>query len=387
MNILFVTNIDPRLKNSGSAQRTNLLWESLKRHGRVFSYFADDTIDCEKEYIDGEHPLFRFLPQKVKSNIWHPIHSLLENLSVFSIFRYRKYRYPNPCDVFGPFKFDLVVVRYIGTACCYKFWKISPMVIDIDDFPLQVFDTTKGQKRNCLARSLGYWLTKIQTEHIIRKSAGCWIANSSQTNVFGHHFIYLPNISNEPSDCYDKSYQEREGLFTVGNMSYLPNYEGTDRFLKEVWPTFHRENPDVKYRIAGKGAPSELALRWNSLEGVDYLGFVDNIEELYQKCLATIVPIYGGGGTCIKTLESLSYSRTCLSTSFGLRGLPESILDGKHGLIAFNNADDLIQAYKSLHEKERMRNYEHEGLLYYKANHSKILFEKAVDQLLNKYTE
>lgn len=386
MNILFVTNIDPRLKNSGSAQRTNLLWESLKRHGRVFSYFADDSTACDEEHIEGEHPLYRFNAQTIKSPFWHPLHSVLENLSVFSIFRYKKYKYPDPCSVFGNVKFDLVVVRYIGTACFYKFWKIAPMIIDIDDYPIQVYDTTKGLKRKFLTRSLGSWLTRIQTEHIIKKAQDCWIANSTQTKLFGHQFIYLPNISNEPSESYDYAYPEREGLFTVGNMSYAPNYEGTDRFLKEIWPAFHKEHPDVRYRIAGKGAPSEYALKWNSLEGVEYLGFVDDIEDLYKKCLATVVPIYGGGGTCIKTLESLSYSRTCLSMPFGLRGLPENILDGKHGLIAVNNSDDLIRAYDSLNEKEKRSDYEHEGRTYFKANHTKSLFERAVDRLLSKYT-
>ena len=70
MNILFVTNIDPRLKNSGSAQRTNLLWESLKRHGRVFSYFADDSTACDEEHIEGEHPLYRFNAQTIKSSVF-----------------------------------------------------------------------------------------------------------------------------------------------------------------------------------------------------------------------------------------------------------------------------------------------------------------------------
>ena len=387
MNILFVSNIDPRLKNSGSAQRTNLLWESLQKYGRVFAYYPDLSLISKEELTEGEHPIFRFRPSKKTLSIWRPLHSLLENLSVFSILRYKKYKYPNPCIVFGGCRFDLVVVRYIGTACFYKFWNIAPMLIDIDDYPLQVYHTMKGMKRGFLTRQLGAWITKKQTDYIISKSADCWIANSSQLNVGGHNFCYLPNISNEPSDSYDTSFPDRKGLFTVGNMSYAPNYYGVDKFLTDIWPAFHKKYPDVIYKIAGKGAPDAYIKKWNSYEDVEYMGFVDDIEILYKECFATVVPVYGGGGTCIKTLESLSHSRTCISTPFGLRGLPEEIMDGKHGLIAFNNSDDFIQAYESLLNADNKCDYEREGRSYFLANHSIRIFEKAVNQLISKFVD
>lgn len=385
MNILFVSNTDPRVKNTGSEQRTNLLWKCLQQYGRVFSYYADQYMNCNEELTDGDYPIYRFRPTKRTLSIWRPLHSLLENLSVFSILRYKKYRYPDPCTVFGGCNFDLVVVRYVGTACFYKYWNIAPMLIDIDDYPLQVYHTIKGVKRGYLFRELGAWITKKQTDYIISKTADCWIANSSQLNIGRHHFCYLPNISNEPSDSYDSSYLNRKGLFTVGNMSYGPNYLGVDKFLTSIWPAFHKKYPDVIYQIAGKGAPDVYSTRWKSYEGVEYLGFVDDIEILYKECLATVVPIYGGGGTCIKTLESLSHSRTCISTPFGLRGLPENIIDGKHGLIVFNNADDFIQAYEFLLHSEDKYYYEREGRYYFLTNHSLKIFEQAVYQLIIRH--
>lgn len=129
-------------------------------------------------------------------------------------------------------------------------------------------------------------------------------------------------------------------------MQYQPNYMGIDKFVNEIWPSVHKTYPWLQYFIGGKNAPKAYADKWNLTPGVKYLGFVNNLNALYEYCLATVVPIDQGSGTCIKTLESLAYSRVCLARPFGTRGIEKEATNGFNGLHIFQNAKEFLSLLK-----------------------------------------
>ena len=101
----------------------------------------------------------------------------------------------------------------------------------------------------------------------------------------------------------------------VGKLDWHPNTEGLKWFLDEVAPYL---NENIKVSIVGKGDfPIE---RYTSLSQVEFIGFVERLEELYQSCDACLIPIFSGSGTRIKVIEALSYGTPILSTSFGVQG-------------------------------------------------------------------
>lgn len=346
MNILFVSSGDPRYYKSGGEQRTHLIWESLTRHGRVFSLVYDWNSTTEGDLIEGEHPLFKFRPEFKKKNIGYKANCLPKYLTGVSLNIGRYIVFPNPIIVFNCAHFDLVVSRYISPLYLYEFWDLAPVIIDIDDYPMQVFETINSPQLHFPLRQIGRYLIKWKTNFVFKKARGGWLSNKEQIGLCGSNYHYLPNIPNRPSDNYLENHEDRKNLFTVGLMDYAPNLEGINRFLSEIWPSFHTKHPEVKYYIVGRNAPEEDITIWNNTEGVEYLGFVENLELLYQGILATVVPIYSGGGTCIKTLESMAFSRTCLSSEFGARGLPEHVITDKKGVIVYESADDFIGAYE-----------------------------------------
>jgi hypothetical protein len=63
------------------------------------------------------------------------------------------------------------------------------------------------------------------------------------------------------------------------------------------------------------------------MPGVRVLGHVPDVAQSYQECLATITPIFYGGGTRVKVIEAVSFKRAVISTTLGVEGLglrPES---------------------------------------------------------------
>lgn len=384
MNILYVPTRDPRLTNGGNEQRTNFLWNSLKRYGRVYTFISDDSLETKEEMIEGEFPIYKYRPKYNKKSPWFVVNHVLEWLLLFSIYKHKSTYCPDPTHVFHNTHFDIVVARYISAACFYKYWKIAPMVIDIDDYPLQVYLTIQKEQLPSGLRQIGEIMTKWQTKKMVNRSVGVWMSNEKQVKLLGTNCHFLPNISQGPSDKYDSDFSDRKDLFTVGSMIYPPNCIGVSRFLKEVWPCFHKKHPDVKYYIIGKGADDEYIKTWRSFEGVEYLGFVDDLEAVYQQSLAAVIPIYMGGGTCIKTLEAMAFSRMCISTPFGARGLPESVIKEEKGVLIFNDKEDFVKAYERICDEEYRKSKEQLGRETIQNTYSQQNFDAAVDKVMKK---
>ncbi len=102
----------------------------------------------------------------------------------------------------------------------------------------------------------------------------------------------------------------------VGGES-LPNVDGIEWFLREVWPQIHTVNPAAHLHVCGKvctklkSAPAGVTLR----------GLVDDLTAEYEQAAAVIVPLRAGSGMKIKLVEALVHGRACVSTSVGLQGL------------------------------------------------------------------
>ena len=382
MNILYITTSDPRLKKTGSEQRTNLLWESLKRYGRVYTFQVRNYVGNDAEMIEGEHPICKFYPIIKRYSFWHFLNSIINRLTPFNPWNRKTVIQPIVADVFKGIKFDLVISRYIYPLCDYKYWEIAPLLIDIDDHPYQVYETICKNSVPLGLKNIGKYLTKIHTNYIINKSAGGWIANEEQLHLCGKNYGFLPNIPQMPSVKYNVDYNSRNYLFTVGDMGYKPNKDGVTTFLTKIWPLFHQKHPNVSYYIAGKGATDAEKKSWNNYEGVKYLGFVEDLEALYEKTLATVVPIYSGGGTCIKTLESMAYSRPCISTSFGARGIANDVIQGEKGILLFENAESFIHAYDRLLEKNCCHRIEMQGKNVQLSSYSVNAFNDAIDKVI-----
>ena len=57
------------------------------------------------------------------------------------------------------------------------------------------------------------------------------------------------------------------------------------------------------------------ALPVAALPNVEVSGFVQDLPPVYERAAFTVAPIYWGGGTKIKVLESLAYGRTCVASA------------------------------------------------------------------------
>jgi polysaccharide biosynthesis protein PslH len=143
-----------------------------------------------------------------------------------------------------------------------------------------------------------------------------------------------------------------EEILFFGQFDYAPNAHGVLRFLREGWPELAAARPDARLRLAGKGAGEEIERAAARADRVELVGVVEDMAEELSRSRITIVPIWQGGGTRLKVLESLAAARPVGGTSLGVEGV--GFRDGEHGVVADEPAELARRAAELLADPERL---------------------------------
>jgi hypothetical protein len=124
-------------------------------------------------------------------------------------------------------------------------------------------------------------------------------------------------------------------FFHLGSMDWLPNLEGIQWFLKEVWPLAIARKPDIRLFLAGRNMPEALLQRKEA--GVEILGEVEDAGDFIRRHGIMVVPLRSGSGMRIKMIEGMEQGRAIVSTRIGAEGIDGQ--DGAHFFLADNPAD------------------------------------------------
>lgn len=339
MNILFLSWNDPRLHDSGSKQRSHLIYRTLCGLGPTY---AAIPAMAGKTALLGNPRIARVSAEHKFSPRW-----LVRNFTMRAI--------PEiilPCSAAPAWpadwpSFDLVVVRYPTLASYWQPWKWAPTLLDLDDLPSDLLETRakgfRGPLANHLVRS---WQTAV-----CRQCARIWLTYPAQADSLPSEIPtdILENIPFAPDTAtYDETDPQLPYLFTVGVLSHPPNYHGLRRFLREVWPVLHAAFPALQWKIAGRDCPSDIAEECAAAPGVELLGFAPDLAPLYRHALACLVPVATGSGTCIKVREALLWGRTCLGWPFAFRGIPAADQTSANGIFPCKAPDEFVSALQSL---------------------------------------
>lgn len=112
---------------------------------------------------------------------------------------------------------------------------------------------------------------------------------------------------------------EPDTLFHIGAMDWAPNVEGVDWFIKKVWPVIRRENPNIKFYLAGKAMPEKYYKLED--EGIYCMGEVANAQGFMNSKQIMVVPILSAGGIRVKIIEGMALRKCIVSTKTGAVGI------------------------------------------------------------------
>jgi glycosyltransferase involved in cell wall biosynthesis len=351
--ILLVSSSLPFPPEKGSNQRTYLLWKALSEIAPVDVILCDDLV--HRTVPDPAMPAsFNFLgsfPWQSKGNWFYRLsrqstpHPAIERFLRVLLPRDWDYRIDaglsrRISDVLPLRDYFLAVGRYLKPIVKTGIVGRIPSLLDVDDVDFDIFaQRAQEEARPVWERRLysmqssqiktafKKWLPKFETVWVTK-------AGDKQYEVTRNAAI-LPNIPfNLPPKTSLESHSPstRPVLLTVAFLSYLPNRDGVDRFIREAWPKVRAACPTAEYWLVGRNDPA-TANRWKAVPGVRVLGYVDDLTPFYNASWFTLCPLWTGAGTNIKVLESLAFGRTCVATVLGHRGYEDRLVAGDSVLI------------------------------------------------------
>lgn len=110
---------------------------------------------------------------------------------------------------------------------------------------------------------------------------------------------------------------DKKVVMYFGALNYLPNIEALKYLVEEIWPEVSKQIDNAVLLIVGKQPPAWL----KSTENIIVTGMVEDIVKHINLATVVAVPLFSGGGSRLKIIESLACSKTVLSTEFGAAGL------------------------------------------------------------------
>jgi glycosyltransferase involved in cell wall biosynthesis len=138
-------------------------------------------------------------------------------------------------------------------------------------------------------------------------------------------------------------YTIKDTLLFTGNMDYAPNVDAVKFFVKNLWPSIHKQNPNVKLVVAGQ-RPVDDILKLKS-KAIEVTGFVPDISDLYRSSTILIAPLRFGAGTQNKVLEAMAMGVPVICTNIGFTGL--QIANGE-GVIMTENFEKFAKEVNQL---------------------------------------
>ncbi|MEO0895992.1 MAG: glycosyltransferase family 4 protein [Bacteroidota bacterium] len=140
---------------------------------------------------------------------------------------------------------------------------------------------------------------------------------------------------------------EHPSVFFIGSMDWIPNQEGVDWFLSQVWPGIHKRYPDVRFYLAGRNMPQKY--KSNERLKIEVVGEVDSAADFIKSKSIMVAPLLSGSGMRVKIIDGMTYGKPTVATSVSAEGL--GIRDGEH-LMKTDDPDEFIERVGMLIEHQ-----------------------------------
>lgn len=339
--ILLVTPSSPFAPQSGAEQRTALLYEALLRLGET------DVL-----LVSPSEQSSRVSPAKHE----RIVAELLWKKSRFGISKYAPQTFS---ESDGPLRepdyrqYDLIVGRYLNPICKLRLPRDIPTIVDLDDWQ-KSYGTSGGFSPSAVAQRLkeayAAWLAKRQLE---RFKSFFFVSERDRNSEPRRLSATLPNIPFSPPEVPLPDAAGNNILF-VGALWYAPNSHGIDHFLAHCWSRIRSAVPTATLSLIG-AAPQDTRKNWETHPGVSAPGFVDDLADAYRSAAYTIAPIYFGGGTNIKVVESLAFGRACVTTPHCAKAFESDLVAGNAISVAADDDAFVDQCVTMLTDPSRRR--------------------------------
>ncbi len=280
-------------------------------------------------------------------------------------------------------RFDVVYISYLGVSAyldTIRKWAPGALVVlEQHNIEWRIFDRLADSLKPPMRQLVRYEAHALRNyEQQVMKHVDSVIAISG---IDARELDELSGITSVVIPPYFELQAQRETvqakpvLGYIGHLGWQPNVIGLDWFCGDVWPLVRRQLPDARLTVAGPGLVKDeksgrvIAPGAWQREGIEVVGFVDDLNDLYNQTAAMIAPVVGGSGVRMKLLETLSAGMPTVTTPDGALGL--DVEDGRELLIAGDAAGFAERVVRVLSDTQLQKSLRASGYEFLEKYHSK----------------
>ena len=128
----------------------------------------------------------------------------------------------------------------------------------------------------------------------------------------------------------------------IGSYNRQPNVRAVEVLINDI---YNNIDFPVELNIAGKSLPKYLQKEIRNTEGINYLGFIDEIDEFIKTQMLMVAPIELGAGLKMKIPHSLANGTPVITTPIGAEGID---IGSENGLWVCDGIEIIIKKINSL---------------------------------------
>lgn len=192
------------------------------------------------------------------------------------------------------------------------------------------------ERELALVRAVGATIVHSTTEKEMLDAELGWFAADSRVFLFSWA-IDIPGTQ--------ATFESRSGLVFVGGFQHQPNEDAVLHFVRNIFPLLRQRLPDLVFRVVGSRPSAEVLALGG--DGVEILGFVEDLAPILDAARVNVVPLRYGAGIKGKIGTSLSHGLPCVSSSIGAEGMG---LKPEDGVLVADTPEAFADAVFRLHE-------------------------------------
>ncbi len=138
----------------------------------------------------------------------------------------------------------------------------------------------------------------------------------------------------------------------IGSLDWMPNIEGVEWVLANVWDQVLAQVPTATFHVAGRNCPEQLLQQQH--QNVVIHGEVEDALTFINAYDVMLVPLFSGSGMRVKILEGMALQKTVISTSLGLEGIAAA---HQQEVLIADQAKDFVSEMVALAANEKQLEY------------------------------
>lgn len=232
------------------------------------------------------------------------------------------------------FQPDIVHIEYNIMHHYSKLFSKCPCVLTEHDITSKLKERMVLNSTNVIDRLKNYLSYKIwyRFEPKALKTFDTFVTVTEEDRSFSDKWNNLPKSYVIPPPVSVKLplniTKEPFTLCFIGSFNRKPNLMALKIIVNDIFPAVRENSPRVSLKVAGKYLSNSMIIEMDKLEGVEYYGFVENIDTFVASSSLFIAPIKIGAGLKMKITHSLACGTPVLTTSIGAEGIPISKKEG-----------------------------------------------------------